>query len=376
MKAERLAAWMMLLNSGVSNAAIRRLLAALGEPERVVRAPDKQLAAAGELRGNQMERLREAIGNGAFVERQLRSYERHAMRAIECGDTLYPPRLERTADPPPVLFVKGDYTPSDRVAVAIVGSRVATPYGLEAARRIAVALAPVATVSSGLAVGIDSMAHETALRAGGRTIGVAACGLDRDYPRPNRKLRERIPGQGALLSAHPPLATPSRGAFPRRNYILAGLSLAVVVVEASEQSGALLTARAAAEEGREVYAVPGDITKRSSKGSNRLIADGATIVTEPGDILAGLEDLIRRELRAVGALEPAGPASTPAVPAGLSEDEKRILGALGDGPVQYDALIAGLVPEVFELGALTQRLLEMELKGLVRQLPGQLYQAC
>jgi len=208
-----------------------------------------------------------------------------AAPSIELGDAGYPANLREISTPPERLFVRGTMTEDDALAVAIVGSRTATSYGLAVAERLAAELAGRGiTVVSGLARGIDSAAHRGALRVGGRTLAVLGSGVDVIYPPENRRLAREIEGHGALISQFAPGTRPLAGHFPARNRVIAGLSLGVVVVEAAERSGALVTARLALEEGREVMAVPGFPGHPASAGANQLIRDGACLVRQALDV--------------------------------------------------------------------------------------------
>lgn len=375
---DRLEAWLGLLDAGLPPAPVNRLLAAFGSPEDALGASDSAWLASAGLTPPQCVRLRDSSRDGVRRRRQLEVFHELDMRLVERGRRGYPLRLtEMGEDGPPALFSMGDVRDEDRLAVALVGPRLATPYGLEIARRLAVGFAPLMTVVSGLAAGIDSTAHQAALDAGGRTLGLAACGLDQDYPKGSAPLRERIPGAGALLSAYPPLTRPARHFFPARNHLMAGLSLAVVVVEASEKSGALATARAAADLGRDVHAVPGDITRRNSRGSNALIQEGAGLVTCAADVLADLEGRLDEELsrlRAERLAKAPEPAPAPD-PGALAPKLATVLEVLRHAPRQYNELVAELVPGRMSVGELAGALLQLEIRGLARQLPGKTYAA-
>ena len=271
---------------------------------------------------------------------------------VALGEPRYPILLRRIYDPPPVLYVRGVLADDDDAAtVAVVGSRAATAAGRTLARSIARDLASWgATIVSGLARGIDTSAHEGALDAPGRTVAVLGCGLDRTYPPENERLAGRIIAAGAVVSEFPLGTPPLPDHFPRRNRVIAGWSQVVVVVEAAARSGALNTARCAADEGRDVLAVPGHPTQPASAGTNQLIRDGAGLVRSAIDIAHEL------------GIEPPAAAATPADP---------LLGALaGDAPATLDELRdrSGL-----ETGVLLARLTELELRDVVRRLPGPLF---
>jgi DNA processing protein len=269
-------------------------------------------------------------------------------------DPEYPARLKEVDDKPPVLYVRGELTPDDEVSVAVVGTRKATPYGRQAAEHFASDLASNGvTVVSGLARGIDAVAHRAAMAAGGRTIAVLACGLDIVYPPEHARLAREITEHGALVSDYPLGMQPRSEFFPRRNRILSAVSLGVLVVEGSETSGALLTARYALDQNREVFAVPGSIYSPGHRGANRLIRDGeAKLVSSTEDILEelNLKTVTQQiELREV----------TPADPT-----EAKLLNVLTNQPSHIDDVqrASGL-----PIASVSSALAVLELKGMVRQ---------
>jgi len=302
---------------------------------------------------------------------------RGAVGQITLGAAAYPENLREIASPPPRLYVRGTLAERDALAIAIVGSRAATPYGLAMAERLAADLAARGvTIVSGLARGIDSAAHRGALRVGGRTIAVLGSGVDVIYPPENRRLARDIEAHGAVVSQFAPGTRPLPGYFPARNRVIAGLALAVVVVEAAEQSGSLITAGFAGEMGREVMAVPGLVTSAQSAGAHRLIQDGAALVQSWEDVV-GLLPLRWRDQ--VAAATTATIASTQAErPNHLAhgqhaeghvevEDERRILAVLTEAPTDIDGIIerSGISP-----GRASALLVALELEGRIRQLEG------
>lgn len=280
---------------------------------------------------------------------------------VSPADDGYPAQLRELTDAPP-LHLRGAVLREDALAVAIVGSRRATPYGLLVAETLARDLAArgVAIVS-GLARGIDTAAHRGALAASGRTIAVLGCGLDRVYPPENRALAEEIVAHGALVSQFPPGTPPLARHFPARNRLIAGLALGAVVVEAAESSGALITAGLAGDLGRLVFAVPGRITAETSRGTHGLIRDGATLVRDWNDIVDELPTAWRACVRAADETRPDAP------PPG---DEGIVLSVLGEEPLPIEHLIAvaGLGP-----GRTSAALVGLEVKGWARQVPGPRY---
>jgi DNA processing protein len=291
-------------------------------------------------------------------------------RALSPADARYPSRLAEVPDAPATLHVRGALVDADALAVAIVGSRRATPYGLDVAETLAADLAARGvTIVSGLARGIDAAAHRGALRVGGRTLAVLGSGVDVIYPPENRRLAAEITERGALLSQFAPGTPPLPQNFPTRNQVIAALSLAVVVVEAAEKSGSLITARLAAELGREVLAVPGRITAPESRGANRLIQDGAHVAMGWEDVVGVLPERWKARVTATAGIGRAGDAA--AAGRGALEGEpsgyRSILELLGEDPIDIDHVIerSGL-----GAGRVSAALLELELEGRVRQIEG------
>ena len=282
----------------------------------------------------------------------------------------FPERLRQIPDPPLVLFVEGDPEILSTPQIAMVGSRRATPPGLETAHALAAALAGCGlTVTSGLALGIDAASHRGALWAGGATVAVAANGLDLVYPARHRRLAARVAECGAMVSEFSPGRPPLARHFPRRNRLISGLALGVVVVEAARRSGSLITARLAGEQGREVFAVPGSIHNPLARGCHHLIRDGAKLVESADDILEELLNLPEvlasfAERRAVGA--DTARETEPAV----DGNQQRVLDCLGYAPTTFDTVVdrSGLTPQ-----AVSSILLALELRGLVAAIPGGAY---
>src|SRR5881398_1331870 len=258
------------------------------------------------------------------------------MRSLHPGDPNYPALLGAIPSPPP-LYVRGTVTADDALALAIVGARAATPYGVEVAERLAGELAARGvTIVSGLARGIDTAAHRGALAAEGRTIAVLGCGIDVVYPPENARLMRQIAERGAVLSQFPPGTPPLPYNFPTRNRTLAGLALGVVVVEAGERSGALVTAGYAGDLGREVFAVPGRITAEESRGTNALLRDGAILVRNWADVVQELPDMWRSAVR--GPRHAGNESARPSI----QSEEGRVLALLrSDEPIHIEALITG-----------------------------------
>jgi DNA processing protein len=284
-------------------------------------------------------------------------------RLLVSGSSEYPVHLGRIHDPPPVLYALGDVAAEERRVVAVVGSRRATPYGTATASRLAHELAGAGfVVVSGMARGIDAAAHQGAMARGGRTLAVLGCGVDVAYPPEMRALKEQVKAHGAVLSELPLGAPPDAHHFPTRNRIISGMSLGVLVIEATAESGSLITARLALEQGREVFAVPGNVGTPTSAGTNQLIKAGATLVETSDDILDHV----------AGQLGPARTrsATISSIAIDLTDDESRVVDLLSWEPAHVDELTVrtGLTPH-----RLAEVLLGLELKGVARQVPGRCY---
>jgi DNA processing protein len=348
-------AWLALgLATGLTPARAFALCAQMGGPEALLAASPDDLIALG-MRRELAERVRAAP---ALVGPERERLARAGDSVITWNDTAYPACLRTISDPPLVLFVRGTL-PADALAVAVVGARRAGEYGRRVARELATGLAQAGVVVvSGLAAGIDGAAHRGALDAGGPTVAVMATGLDTVYPTWHRDLAREVAQAGALVTEFPMGTPPLQRHFPQRNRIVAGLAVGVVVIEASDGSGSLITARYALDQGHEVFAVPGPIGDGRHRGSHRLIQDGAALVTSVDDVL----DVVAPALRGRGA-----DARVRAAEAGLTEDERGLLGAVGDDPVHVDEIS---VRARRSPAASLETLLALELRGLVEQQPG------
>lgn len=354
-----LEAWLRLVETpDIGRETARKLLAAFGSPEKVFEAGASALQQVLGSEGAQA--LSQPASNfAALLARSLEwlHAESAALRdVVTLGDARYPRSLLETADPPLLLYVHGRVELLNRPSIAIVGSRNATPQGIDNARAFAAHLSRAGyAVVSGLALGIDGAAHEGALSGEAGTLAVVGTGLDRVYPRGHLGLARRIAEHGVLVSEFA-LGTPPLAAnFPRRNRVIAGLARGTLVVEAALQSGSLITARLAAEAGREVFAIPGSIHAPLARGCHALIRQGAKLVETAADIL--------EELSPSG-----GVASAAAAPAAAPD---ALLDALGYDPVSLDVLVARTGWSPSELAA---RLLELELDGHIARLPGGLFQ--
>ncbi len=335
-------------------------------------APAPTARALG-LPGSQLERARRvAAVSGRLARRELRRAERAGARLVTFDDPGYPRPLADLALPPPVLYAVGEL-PAALVAtgrgVAVVGSRRASAYGREAAGQFGRALAAAGwTVVSGCAPGVDAAAHRGALAAGGPTVAVLGCGIDVDYPAGHGPLRREIAGAGAVVTEFPCGAAPRRWHFPVRNRILAALGRATLVVQATERSGSLITARLALELGRDVLAVPGPIFDRRSRGPNRLIADGAAPAGEPRDVL---DALVGPSAAWLLCGDGAGPSPDEATVPRLPGLKGRVLAALPLGGERTPGEVAAAVGR--EVDAVLAALLELEIEGWARRRPGPTY---
>lgn len=355
-----------------------RLLEAFGSAAAVLAASRRELAAAG-VPEPALDYL--AAPAWAPVEQDLAWLAHPGNHLLRLTDADYPALLRQIDHPPPLLFVHGDPGCLGAYQIAVVGTRNPTPGGRETARELAAHLAEAGIViTSGLAHGIDAEAHCGALKGQGRTVAVMGTGPDRIYPAQHRELAHRIAERGALVTELPPGTPVLAENFPRRNRLISGLSLGVVVVEAALKSGSLISARHAAEQGREVFAIPGSIHNPMVKGCHRLIRQGAKLVETAADILEELAPLamaaaegttaVPTATREVVRPERARPGQAPPAPLELDEDYRRLLTGMGNEPVAVDLLVerCGLTPE-----AVSSMLLILELQGHVAAAPGGLY---
>ncbi len=354
----------LALCPGIGPARFATLVEACGTPLGALSAPFAILYSLPGISRAAATAVRQTrVSEGRRI---LRRVEQLGARVILSGEQAFPAALTTIPDPPPVLFVQGDPTLFDRPAVAVVGSRDHSAYGSGVCRRLAAAAAGAGlTVVSGLARGLDAVAHQAALDAGGSTIGVLGNGLGVVYPAANRQLYERVGrGEGGLLMTEfPPGERPRAGSFPRRNRLISGLAAVTVVVEAAQGSGALITVGCALDQGRDVMAVPGAITSATSVGANRLIRDGATPLLEPDDLLA--------MYTGIDAAIPPPPLVPARLERGaLSPEAQRVYDYLEPTPVQLDELAERLAQPV---GPLLSLLSALEIAGVVQQLPGHLF---
>lgn len=382
------------LIQGVGLKTVQVLRDVFGSTERALQA------APDELR--KIDRLSPAVCDLLIhkpvlypIERELELIHKYGCQVVTLYDPEYPPHLREIDTPPVLLYVKGELTPEDTLSISLVGSRNAKDYGRKVSYRLSYQLAQRGvTVVSGLARGIDTAAHRGALEAGGRTVAVMGNGLSVVYPATNSNLAEKIEASGALVSEFPMAAKPKPRNFPRRNRIISGLTLGTVVVEASNRSGALITARLAAEQNREVFAVPGEIFSELSTGTHRLINDGAKLINTVDDLLNELPPYVLNQIQSQVSLVPdmetvptqassveksdtksvlpqptpeaRHPLSTPPPP-DLTPDEKTIFEAIEVPSSHIDTIVRTTQLPISQVSSV---LLMLELKGVVQQLPG------
>jgi DNA processing protein len=337
--------------AGIGPVRLRALLDYYGDIEAAWQANPGEWRAIG-LNRRLVENLVK-VRQSLDLEAELEKLEKLGVSVLTWDSPDYPSPLKNIADPPPTLYIRGNLASQDEWALAVVGTRRATVYGKECARLLVSGLVKSGiTIISGLAYGIDTEAHHTAVKLGGRTIAVLGCGVDIIYPAENRKLGQNIIENGALISEYPLGTKPEGGNFPRRNRIISGLSVGVLVVEGSIQSGAQITANYALEQGREVFAVPGSILRKSGSGPNYLIQNGAKLVTHVNDILEELNLTMVAQHIEARAIIPD------------NDKEAALLKHLSAEPIHVDELgqVTGLTAS-----DIASTLTMMELKGMVRQ---------
>lgn len=347
------------LVKGIGAARLRALLDYFGDVSAAWEASPRSLEEAG-LTSRLVESLQQVRASDAPA-RLWEQIQAQGIQVLTWDDAAYPRRLKEIDQPPPVLYIRGGLLEEDQWAVAVVGTRRVTPYGQQVTHELVSELARNGvTIVSGLARGTDGIAHQSAVRAGGRTLAVLGSGVDRIYPPEHRRLSDQIAGQGALISDYPPGTEPEASNFPPRNRIISGLSLAVVVIEAGIKSGALITAAFAAEQGRQVFAVPGNIYAPQSKGTNVLIQEGAHILLDAQTILETLSLSQVGEYRTARSVLPA------------DATEAQLYTILSHEPQHVDEIRARAGLPIEQVSA---TLTMMELKGMVRQVGGMRYVA-
>ncbi len=351
--------WLALKSvPGIGNLLFRRLMDRFGSPASVFGADDEALMAVQGVTMRLVAAIRRRPLNPA-IDRELEALHKHGYTLVTLTDRRYPPLLREIPDPPPFLYIYGTL-PIDGLKIAVVGSRNATAYGISTTRRLCMDLAAQGTtIVSGMARGIDTAAHRGAIDGGGKTVAVIGTGLNRIYPRENQRLFHQVAENGAVVSELPLDSGPDAHHFPARNRIISGLCQGTLVVEATGRSGSLITARLAAEQNREVFAVPGNIHSFKSVGTHALIQQGAKLVAHAGDIL---EEFHHRQARTI----PTTSVRQLEIPP-LTDAEAMVIDKLEADPLHIDDLARHLS---LASGTLSGLLLQLELKGLATQAPG------
>mgnify|MGYP003973594957 FL=1 len=364
MDRETLKYWLALnMVVGVGRTLFHRLVQRLGSPQAVFSASRNDLLGIQGI-GDKVVGEIKRFDVDSSAERELRLAEKEGVRILTLESEEYSPLLKSIYDPPPILYIKGKPLNSITLPLAVVGTRTPSEYGKLVAERLCLKLASAGfSIISGLGRGVETMGHKAALSAGADTIAVFGCGLGHTYPPENINLRKQIAEQGAILSEFPVFMRPDRNNFPARNRILSGLALGTVVVEAAEKSGALITADFALEQGREVFAVPGNVTSPKSKGTNSLIKSGAKLADSAEAVLEELLPALGESLKAKVATE------EPKVKLD-NDEEKKIFSLLSLESRHIDNLIENSNLSPAQVSA---TLLQLELRGLVRQLSGKMY---
>jgi len=355
---EKVKNWILLSKiSSYGFSGINNLVEKVGSPDEIISAPLEKIKHVSKIEKDTIKLIRKKALE-ISLEDDYRLIQKHNVKLIKYTDPSYPDSLKNISDPPFLIYLRGELKKEDEKAVALVGTRRATAYGKIAAKKLARELARAGlTIVSGMARGIDTCAHEGALEEGGRTIAVLGCGVDIVYPPENNSLMKEIIGHGAVISEFSLGTKPFARNFPRRNRIISGLSRGVVVVEAPLKSGALITADFALEQGKEVFAVPGIITSPYSKGTNKLLKEGAKVVEDAADVLEEI-GVSFSDIK-ISSFDNQ-----------LSFEEKIVLDELTAKPSHIDELIkkTGL-----PVGKIADILIKLQLKGMVKELPGKFF---
>ncbi len=361
---------LIILNAlpGFGSVRIRQLVEHFTSARHVLAATENQLLSSEIISANLVKKIFE-FDRESFLQNECNLLQKNNVNVVSIFDEAYPNALRTIHDPPIILYVKGRLPVDNGLAVGVVGSRRASVYGLNIAEKFAGQLAQLGiTVVSGLALGVDAAAHRGCLRTGGQTVAVVGCGLMHVYPEQNKDLYREIGEKGAVISEFPMSMPPISFNFPARNRIISGLSMAVLVVEASLQSGALITSRFALEQGRDVFAVPGKIDHPNSQGVNQLIKQGAKLVTCFEDILEELEPQIRRSITKLPQLQTE--QTLPQVTHDFSQQEWSVVNVLNKEPLYIDDLVLKSGQSQNEVAGI---LLKLELKKFIKQLPGKYF---
>jgi DNA processing protein len=365
--------WLELLAvKGLGPVTYTRLINRFGSPDAIRSSDMHALVAEGEISPSLARALQQPLSSEAqlHIAKELEAVQTGRFSILTLADSQYPSRLKTIADPPPVLWCTGQLQDEDHHALAVVGSRKGSHIGRAFTRQLSGDLAALGfTIVSGLARGIDAAAHEGALASSGRTLAVLGCGIDRLYPPEHGPLRQRIEQHGAVLSEFPMGTPPHSYHFPQRNRVISGLSLGVIVTEATSRSGSLITARMALEQNREIFAVPGNVTNTLTRGPHRLIKEGAKLVESPFDIVEEILPMLEPSFRDRLEKQPLMLQSQPSAPS-LGPEEQRLFDGISLEPVSLDDLISQGSYAPSEVMSI---LLSLEIKGLIKQIPGLQY---
>jgi DNA processing protein len=358
--------WLALKSiPGIGNRTFKRLLTYFGTPENVFKSPGKDLLATEAVSPRVISGIQN-FKEAKRIRKELKEVKKRGFQMVSFADDEYPNNLRQIHDPPPILYIHGKQLADIGPAISIVGSRHPTSYGLAMTRDLSSGLAGFGlTVVSGMARGIDTAAHEGALAVHGKTVAVLGCGLGTIYPAENKRLNDKIAEFGAVISEFPLHAGPEAHHFPIRNRIISGMSVGTVIVEATTRSGSLITARCATEQGREVFAVPGSVRSFKSTGTHQLIKEGAKLVENVTDIIEELNPTLHCQ----GTYKESEPKDA-VVAVSLSLRERRVLEVLTPYPIHIDTIIRQLSMNPGEASGI---LLQLEIKGVVEQMPGKLF---
>ena len=363
---------LIILNAitGLTNSRIRKLIEYFGSAKEVLAVTPQKLLDENLITSKMYSSIA-AFNQDAFLKKEQKLIEQHHVRVISQQDESYPELLKNIPDAPLLLYWKGVLEKVDNLAVAIVGSRKASVYGLNIAGRFAEELSEFGiSVISGMARGIDTIAHKGALSKKGSTVAVLGSGLANIYPKENTKLFHQITETGAVISEFPMSTDPISFNFPRRNRIISGMSLGIIVVEAFERSGALITSRLALEQGREVFALPGNINSPGAKGTNKLIREGAKLITSLQDVLEELKPQMQGYLELEKKEDVKEKVTISKPLPDLSVKEEKVYEILSEEPVHIDMLVHQSAMSISELSSV---ILGLELQNLIKLLPGKHY---
>jgi len=355
--------------SGMGSLKLKALIESFGSPEKIFEASEDKILLFGISR--QIASKLKAV-NKEFLDSEFKFIQQQQLDVITYWDSNYPENLKDIPGAPVVLYVKGKFLPQDTLSIAVIGSRKATFYGISQAEQFAQELSLCGlTIVSGMARGIDAFAHKAALKCGGRTIAVMGSGFNRIYPSENAPLVDQIAERGVVVSEFPVNTSPIAQNFPRRNRIISGLSLGVLVIEAARNSGALITADFALEQGRDVFALPGRIDAQTSSGTNGLIKEGAKLVENADDIIEELEPILKSKIKELKTSQPE-PVNKKQIltEPDLSEEEYKVCSLLSSGSLDFDDIV---MKTKLPAGVISVILTALELKRLVKQMPGKIF---